>query len=316
MQNLACRFSINRICRSIKRIIFESTVKFNGRSYECLPNNQIKQIAGRAGRYRTAIQAQDKNGNTSETVKENTIENLSDTKTAYNLGLVTALEPVDLSNVIQAMDSEPEPIMSAVINPPLHIILRFATYFPPNTPLSYILLRLHELSLIHPRFRLCALKDSLHIADLIHTVPNLSIRDRITFTAAPIGKQDYSLNQAAKAFARRVANNESGELLDIPEIELSVLNEPVVNNDSYLNRLESLHQVLTLYLWLSYSFLGVFTSQSMAFYVKELIEARINEVLAMISSGSELREEMKIAQQKALLKELGRQVQLGELGFS
>lgn len=39
---------------SIKRIIFLTTMKFNGQSRQRVSISQIKQIAGRAGRYRIA----------------------------------------------------------------------------------------------------------------------------------------------------------------------------------------------------------------------------------------------------------------------
>lgn len=295
-------------------------MKFNGRFLETIPDNSIKQIAGRAGRYRTAIEAQDENENRGEPINGDNFQNLLNPTTTQNLGLVTTLNQSDLPRIIQGMQSKPKPIMSAGILPPVDVVLHFASCFPPNTSFSYILLRLHKLSLIHPRFHLCALGDMLRIADIIHAVPNLSIRDRITFIAAPVGNKDSDLDQFIRTLARCVADNESGALLDIREIKLSVLLEHPINMQTYLERLETLHKMLIVYLWMSYRFLGVFTSQPTAFYVKELVEARINTVLEILSTRSNIREgnvrdQSKIHQHTAMLEELGRQIRLGDLGF-
>lgn len=260
-------------------------MKFNGRSMETVPNSQIKQIAGRAGRYRTAMQDQQETENTSEPNEGSISKKSLSTPSAQNTGLVTTLERTDYQTVLNAMQSEPEPVMTAGILPPANIIQRFATYFPPNTPFSYILLRLHEISLIHPRFRLCTLKYQLRIADVIQAVPNLTIRDRIIFIAAPVKSLDPGVNRVVQALAERVANNESGALLDIKEIDLSILDKTLETERDYLYSLESLHNILILYLWLSHRFTDVFTSREMVSYVKTLVEDKINAVLAIFSAS-------------------------------
>ena len=40
--------------RNVKRIVFETVKKFDGKNYRYLTPSQIKQIAGRAGRFGTA----------------------------------------------------------------------------------------------------------------------------------------------------------------------------------------------------------------------------------------------------------------------
>ena len=260
-------------------------MKFNGRFMETIPNSQIKQIAGRAGRYRTAMQDQQETENTSEPNEDSISKKSLSTPSAQNTGLVTTLERTDYQTVLNAMQSEPEPVMTAGILPPANIIQRFAAYFPPNTPFGYILLRLHDISLIHPRFRLCTLKDQLKIADVIQAVPNLTLRDRIIFIAAPVKNLDSGVNRVVQALAERVANNESGALLDIKEIDLSILDKTLETKQDYLYSLESLHKILILYLWLSYRFTDVFTSREMVSYVKTLVEDKINAALAIFSAS-------------------------------
>ena len=287
----------DRVRRAIKRVIFESVSKFNGFRFEIIEAAHLKQIAGRAGRYRTAAQAEGPAGNFDEVTE--------DSKTSLNmpepnLGLVTTLEEADLPILRRAMQGELDPIMSAGIFPPTSVLLRFATYFPPSTSFSYILLRLHELSLRHPRYHLCVLKDQIAIADTIQPVQNLSIHDRIVFCAAPATVRNTGMPAILAAFARCVGDNTSGALLDISEIPLDVLDEDIKSDRKYMERLESLHKALILYLWLSYRFAGVFINQAMAFHVKRLVEERIDKMLAEYSSSPTIRERIRKMREEAL----------------
>lgn len=264
-------------------------MKFNGHGYEFIPDHHLRQIAGRAGRYRTAEQAKEpKPDNFDELDDEAESQQPLKASHTPSPGLVTTLDQMDLPHLTAAMQNEPEPVMSAGLLPPTSIILRFAAYFPDRTPFSYILLRLHELSLMHPRFHFCNLKDQVVIADTIEPVRNLTISDRIIFCASPVSTRDVVVRDVVQAYARCVANCEGGALLDIPELNLDILDKKVNRNKEYLYKLETLHKALILYIWLSYRFAGVFSSQAMAFYVKGLVEENIDTVLKEVSSNNNL----------------------------
>ncbi|KAL8995564.1 MAG: hypothetical protein Q9188_006781, partial [Gyalolechia gomerana] len=272
---------------SIKRMIFTTVSKFNGRTTVPIEISQIKQIAGRAGRYRTASQAAD---------RETSVDELSGSgakgakvspavSSPPNLGLVTTLDRDDLSSVQTAMESQADPIMSAGLFPPVDVLVRFAAYFPPSTPFSYILHRLHSKSILHPRFHLCSLKDHLQIADTIEPVRNLTISDRIIFCASPAGIKDETLRPVLRAFANCVGSKTGGGILDIKALDLGLLDvQSTTGSRDHLQRLESLHKALILYLWLSYRFAGVFNTQAMAFYVKKLVEERIQQALSKVAN--------------------------------
>ncbi|KAL8840703.1 MAG: hypothetical protein Q9170_001221 [Blastenia crenularia] len=266
---------------SIKRIVFSATRKFNGRVEQPIEAAQIKQIAGRAGRYRVASQADGAHS----PVKELSGAGLSpDASSAKTLGLVTTLEREDLPALQTAMTSQPDPIMSAGILPPVDVVVKFAAYFPPSTPFSYILLRLHSISALHPRFFLCALKNRLEISDIIEPVQGLTISDRIIFCASPASPRHDSMRPILRAFAECVARKSGGAILDIPALKIEHLNvRYAVQSIEYLQNLELLHMALVLYLWLSYRFAGIFTTREMAFYVKGLVEERIQQALSKLA---------------------------------
>ena len=290
--------------RSIKRIIFESTSRHNGSEFQTLSVSDIKQIAGRAGRYRTASDIQESTGRAqSEQDATNEFPSPSiKSSPSKNLGLVTSLENIDLPVIQRAMATDAVPIQTAGIFPPDSLLLKFATYFPPQTPFSYILLRLHEISTMHPRYHLCSLKEHVGTADLIQQIQNLTTADRITLCAAPVDYRDPYGRKMIMVFARCVADQINGGLLDIPELRLEVLDAPMTTNMSYLRELEGLHKSLVLYLWLSYRFNGVFTSPAMAAHAKTLVEEKIDKALAMFSSDDRVKKRIKKAREKAILQ--------------
>ena len=284
----------NAFSSAIKRIIFESVYKYNGSYHTILETAHLKQIAGRAGRYRTAAQAE------GMAKVQDDVATSKEQASSPSVGLVTTMERDELSIVQAAMREELEPIMSAGIFPPTNVLMKFATYFPPATDFSYILLRLHELSSMHPRYHLCTLRDQIRIADIIQPVRNLTTRDRIIFCSAPAALRVKGFPAIVAAFARCVGDNTSGALLDIPEINLDLLDEEIRLDRDYMYGLEALHQALILYLWLSYRFAGVFINQAMAFYVKKLVEEKLDKLLAEYSASKAIRERIRKMREQAL----------------
>jgi ATP-dependent RNA helicase SUPV3L1/SUV3 len=295
---------------AIKRVIFESTIKSNGIQYMPLQISEIKQIAGRAGRYKTAHQAVTTDseqasiadGAVDPTIglddkQPDTIE--ADKPEEKTIGWVTTLDQVDHANLRLGMKREPEDITSAGLFPPSLIVERFANYFPPGTPFSYIMLRLHEISEIHPRFHLCALKDQLAIADVIHTVKNLSIQDRIMICAAPINMRDPGERNFLRQLAACIAEGKSGSLLDLDTLPLGIMDQPPSGERKYLYELEQLHKMLVCYLWLSYRFPNVFTTRSLANYTKKLVEDQIEKTLTDFSFIEQARMRMKNTREQA-----------------
>lgn len=274
---------------AIKRVIFESTIKSDGAKYVPLQISEIKQIAGRAGRYKTAADA----------VSDNTPN--EDGQTApkeKTVGWCTTLDPVDLPALRNSMNREPDPIETAGLFPPSLIVERFANYFPPGTPFSYILLRLHEISEIHPRFHLCGLKEQLAIADAIHTVKGLTIQDRIVITSAPCNMRDKAQSDFLCTLAECIAENKTGSLLELPNLPLDVMDQKAKGTRQYLYSLEQLHKMIVLYLWLSYRFPNIFTTRPLAVYTKKLLEDQIEDTLTQFSY-TEIRLQQQVQRERA-----------------
>ncbi len=272
--------------------------------------SEIKQIAGRAGRYKTAHQAVTADSRQAS-IADGAVDpaiGLDDKQPdsikaqapeEKTVGWVTTLDQVDHSALKRGMKREPEDIKSAGLFPPSLIVERFASYFPPGTPFSYIMLRLHEISEMHPRFHLCALKDQLAIADVIHVIKNLSIQDRIMICAAPINMRLRAERSFLRELAECIADGRSGSLLDLETLPLSVMDQPRSGERKYLYELEQLHKMLVCYLWLSYRFPNVFTTRSLANHTKKLVEDQIEKTLNDFSFTEQARMRMKSTREQA-----------------
>lgn len=260
---------------SIKRIIFEATSKHDGMTHSRIDDSSIKQIAGRAGRYKTAHEAVTKGRQGLDLVAK---------KDAPNMGLITTLAAHDLSIVRKAMAAELEPLKAAGIFPPNDLILKFASYFPANTPLSYIMLRLVNIASLSGDFFMCRFKEQIQIADIIQPY-KLTNMDRITFMVAPVALREPGFTQILAELAQCVANQTGGELLDLKTFDIDLLNLEIADlgSKAYLKRAECLHKALTTYLWLSYRFAGIFRSQALAFHTKALVEEKIDICLAEVN---------------------------------
>lgn len=297
--------------RAIKRVILESTIKSNGVQNVPLEISDVKQIAGRAGRYRTAHQAvttDEQNaiadGATGPAIG---LEGKPKRTPETTVGFVTTLDDIDHPYLVAKMSQEPPKIKSAGLFPPSIIVDRFAKYFPPGTPFSYIMLRLHEIVEIHPRFHLCALNDQLAIADCIHTIKNLSIHDRITICAAPMNMKETADQDFLHELALCIADGKSGNLLDLDTLALEIMDEEPCSKREYLYRLEQLHKRLVCYLWLSYRFPNVLTTRSLAEHAKKVVETQIEYTLTQFSFTESQRQQLLRHQRHKMQQDLQEQ---------
>lgn len=260
--------------------------------FKRLTVSEIKQIGGRAGRYRSAAQTGNQNNE------------------EENVGYVTSLESVDLPYIRAALSEEPPPIATAGIFPPEPVFHKFAAYFPRSVPFGYIIDRLLEVSQVSPLFFMCDADGQQENTEIIDAVDGLRIDDQLCLMAAPLFLRDSTGWCAARAFAICIASHTNGRLLDIPELNLEALEKPVSGDKQYLQELESLHKSIILYAWLSFRIGGVFTDRTLAAHVKELVEERMVRALTEFSANKKLRKDSSLRRQIALQKQIQEQNQI------
>ncbi|KXG53979.1 uncharacterized protein PGRI_010290 [Penicillium griseofulvum] len=280
---------------SCKRVIFDTLVKRVPTGLQRLTVPEIKQIGGRAGRYRPA--------NATESTSEEP-----------NVGLISCLEEVDLPYIQQAMKLEPPPLSAAGIFPPESVFRKFAAYFPPGVPFEYLIKRVLEIAKVNPLFFLCDPSSQLENAEIIDTVKGLPFEDQLKFMVSPMDRKSSGSRDVTGAMADCVAEHLEGRLLDISYLNLEVIEQPVSGSNDYLHDLESLHRAVILYLWLSFRFGGVFTDRTLASHVKELVEERMVRALTEFSANKRLRKGASLKRQIALQKQLLEQERMGVAG--
>ena len=261
---------------SIKRIVFSTVEKYNGSTWEQLPIPQIKQIAGRAGRYRTAHQA-------TKNVADSVLR-----EQGRSAGLVTTLLDSDLPIVRAALEAEAPPITTAGLLPPGDFIEEFASRLPADTPHQYLLERLSKAASLHPRFLMCNLTQQGQLAHIIEPIRGITTTDRHILTMAPFSFRQQYQDRGMDLFrelAQAVADKRSITPVDLKSMPLEILQEPMHPARQFLEELEFLHQSFILYIWLSYRMGSTMGAQSMAFHAKEMTEARINACLQRYSSA-------------------------------
>ena len=121
----------------------------------------------------------------------------------------------------------------------------------------------------------------------------MSVYDRCVFLNAPVFLRETGGAQILQALARCVSNMEGGDILDIHEINLELLDvnqrDHPRGDADYLRQLETLHKSITLYLWMSYRYSGVFISQNVAFHAKKLVEDKIDHFLGEVNISQAAR---------------------------
>ncbi|KAK9481391.1 P-loop containing nucleoside triphosphate hydrolase protein [Lipomyces japonicus] len=246
---------------SIRRVVFESVVKFNGVAEKSLEVHHLKQIAGRAGRYKP----------------ERT--ELGRSKT---MGYVTSLDKADHAYVVNCMARENMPISHAGIHPMREHIKRFTLDFPPTIPFDFILAKFYSLASSSRYYTVSSLDSAIGVSRALNTVKGLTIDEKIKLSSAPVNLRDDSVCLALIEMTKAIANGEPLSLADVAEFNVDALQFADVSKIFTLKTLERAHLLVTLYLWLSYRFPTVLFDREGAMDFNMLIQDLIDKCLQTI----------------------------------
>uniref|UniRef100_A0A1A9UFI9 ATP-dependent RNA helicase SUV3 homolog, mitochondrial n=1 Tax=Glossina austeni TaxID=7395 RepID=A0A1A9UFI9_GLOAU len=221
---------------SIRRIVFYSLTKptmneKGEREIDTISVSSALQIAGRAGRYRTQ----------------------------WEHGYVTTYKSEDLPKLSQILEQTPEPLKQAGLHPTADQIELYA-YHLPNSSLSNLMDIFVNLSTVDDSlYFMCNIEDFKFLAEMIQHVP-LPLRARYVFCCAPINRKMAFVCSMLLKIARQYSRNEPitfdfiskncGWPLSLPKTILDLVH------------LESVFDVMDLYLWLSYRFMDLFPDAS------------------------------------------------------
>ncbi|XP_077206665.1 ATP-dependent RNA helicase SUPV3L1, mitochondrial [Paroedura picta] len=221
---------------SIKRIIFNSLIKpvvneKGEKEMDTLTTSQALQIAGRAGRFNTV----------------------------FTEGEVTTMHRDDLVLLKEILSKSVDPIVAAGLHPTAEQVEMFA-YHLPDATLSNLIDIFVSLSQVDGLYFVCNVDDFKFLADMIQHIP-LNLRSRYVFCTAPINKKQPYVCTSLLKFARQFSRNEPLTF----DWLCRHINWPLTppKNIKDLVHLEAVHDVLDLYLWLSYRFMDMFPDTSL-----------------------------------------------------
>ena len=213
---------------NIGRVIFYSMIKTtvnekNEMEKNVISTSQALQIAGRAGRFGTQ----------------------------FANGYVTTMKSEDLPVLRQLLNDQPPPIAQVGLHPTADQIELYA-YHLPNATLSNLMDIFVSLSTVDDSlYFMCNINDFKFLAEMIEHV-SLPLRARYVFCCAPINRKMTFVCTMFLKFARQYSRNEAitydwlcyqiGWPFACPKNLIDLVH------------LESVFDVLDLYLWLSYRF--------------------------------------------------------------
>ncbi|XP_048863146.1 ATP-dependent RNA helicase SUPV3L1, mitochondrial [Brienomyrus brachyistius] len=244
---------------SIRRIIFNSLLKPSvnekgEKDMDTISTSQALQIAGRAGRF----------------------------SSAFREGEVTTMHRDDLPMLKEIMSRPVDPVEMAGLHPTAEQIEMFAYHLPEAT-LSNLIEIFVSLSQVDGLYFVCNIEDFKFLADMIQHIP-LNLRSRYVFCTAPINKKQPFVCTTFLKFARQFSRDEP---LTFDWVCRHV-GWPLVppKNIKDLVHLEAVHDVLDLYLWLSYRFMDMFPDANRVRDIQreldDIIQAGVHNITRLI----------------------------------
>ncbi|KAM8924467.1 ATP-dependent RNA helicase SUPV3L1, mitochondrial [Pelodytes ibericus] len=263
---------------SIKRIIFNSLVKPSlnekgEREMDTISTSQALQIAGRAGRFRSM----------------------------FKDGEVTTMFREDLLLLKEIMSKPVPAIETAGLHPTAEQIEMFAYHLPEAT-LSNLLDIFVSLSQVDGLYFVCNIDDFKYVASMIQHIP-LNLRVRYVFCTAPINRKQPFVCTTLLKFARQFSKNQP---LTFDWI-CRHINWPVASPQTIkdLMHLETVHDILDLYLWLSYRFMDMFPDANLVRQIQReldsIIRMGVYNITKLIRASVQLNDSTELPSAKEQL---------------
>lgn len=296
----------HRLCRKIRRIVFESLHKWDGTAEVRLATPQIKQIAGRAGRY--GVHTPISPSAPDLDLDPSAPPPVSAEPDSVN-GEATTLDAEDLPLLQAAMKEPTVQVTRASSTPPFETFKHIYQLLPSSTPMSRIFSLARSISRTKPHYHSTGTHSFGEVGDKIAHIHPLTFQERYTFGSAPVNLRDAQVVSALVSFVKNFAKGqpilmedwgrdsgledaleaveEARELkakatsTDSSEVESTFAKQQLssVFSPTTLQSLESFHRCLTLYLWLSYRLAPIFSDQTKARELRQKVEKSIEFAL-------------------------------------
>ncbi|KFK43741.1 hypothetical protein AALP_AA1G166600 [Arabis alpina] len=230
---------------NISRIVFSTLQKFDGTETRDLTVSEIKQIAGRAGRFRSK----------------------------FPVGEVTCLHKDDLPLLHSSLMSPSPLIERAGLFPTFDLLLRYSQAHPKHG-LYKILEHFVENAKLSSNYFISNVEDMMKVAALVDELP-LGLEKKYLFVVSPVDINDEISGHGFTQFAETFAKSGVVRLKEIFDVD----KVKVPKTPTELKELESLHKVLDLYVWLGLRLEDSFPDREVAASQKSICNLLIEQFL-------------------------------------
>lgn len=230
---------------NIKRVIFTTTKKFNGKNLCSISNSLIKQIAGRAGRYGSDCES----------------------------GKILSTSLYYIKHIKDALNTREKDIQKAGIRPDLALITKVADQLKSQN-ITDLLLSISALANTGKDYFLCISKTYFKISPILDEL-SMTLKDKILFLYAPWPSPKSWTFEVMSKFAQDHSLQKSISIVPyIDDVRISK-SEKI----EHLPYLEECHSLIMAYLWLNLRFNETFNKLSETINVKTSLELAINRIL-------------------------------------
>lgn len=214
-----------------QRVIFSTTVKFDGKEKRKLFPSEVKQIAGRAGRFGLFEKGE------------------YSAFSRYDLNYLKEIQHEKLNEAFEKMQIAPS--LKHVLDLKKHLAIN------DNKIHSLIYYFSQEFGIQNPLFTNASLDSMLELAIIVDQLaPDMSMQDKYTCICAPVSiNKEEDINYYKKTVLA-LKNQEEMELFSLPEW----IND---DNSQSLEQAENLSKNLSIYSWLSYRYKNIFVERDL-----------------------------------------------------
>ncbi|KAN0107604.1 P-loop containing nucleoside triphosphate hydrolase protein [Russula decolorans] len=258
----------------IRRIVFETMSKWDGWMEVPLEVSQVKQIAGRAGRYGMGVES----------------------------GVVTTLEPSDLPLLNAAMESNPEPLRYARVGFISTTIINIFEALPRGSTATTVRDALLYCSTLPPS--MAVMDPSAREAETMGYIDSfsqgLAFAERALMLQCPFPSMDDQckaiMGQVLSTYRNKLSVDlrkillDSGLLATLEQVIASKRTKRVlIRPKKDLASLETLHSVLTIYAWFSLRNTIAFYAYDQAVALRKTTQEAMDYCLRSFSVNSLIR---------------------------
>ncbi|XP_027360998.1 DExH-box ATP-dependent RNA helicase DExH16, mitochondrial isoform X2 [Abrus precatorius] len=230
---------------NISRIIFSTLKKFDGFEMRELTVPEIKQIAGRAGRYGSN----------------------------FPVGEVTCMDAEDLPLLHSSLNSPSPTLERAGLLPTFDLMYMYSRLHPKNG-FYQILEHFLDNAKLSENYFIVNCDQLLKVASVIDELP-LGLHEKYLFVISPADMDDEISSQGLTQFAENYAKKGLVRLREM----FTPGSLKVPRTPDALKELESIHKVLDLYVWLSFRLEESFPDRELASSQKAICSMLIEEFL-------------------------------------